>query len=83
MATFYDYVVAPVVFAVWMLGYAVIDTVFGFIIPIAQDLGSGTTTAAIGWMQAVRGNYPIIGVLGIFVTMLGIGVLRSRRSVAR
>ena len=81
MATFYDYAVAPVVYAVWMFGYALIDQVFGFIIPLAESMNAGTTTPAIGWMQAIRGNYPIIGVVGIFVTMLGIGVLRSRRSV--
>ncbi|WP_435360398.1 hypothetical protein [Haloarchaeobius sp. DFWS5] len=82
MATFYHFVVSAVVYAVWMLCYAVVDQVFGIIVPMAQKLDpGGMMSQPVGWMDVIRDQYPLMGLLGIFITVLGVGVLDSRGAI--
>jgi hypothetical protein len=82
MATFESYVVAALTWGVWMVCYAVLREIFATMLPIAEDLGGDTVAEPIAWLWAVVDHWAIIGLIGVFVSLLAVGVLENRRPVA-
>ncbi|WP_138798006.1 hypothetical protein [Halostella sp. PRR32] len=79
MATFESYVIAALTWAVWMICYAILSEIFRVMLPIAEDLGGNTVGEPIGWLWSIIDHWALIGLIGVFISMLAVGILENRR----
>lgn len=76
MATFGRYVAAPVIWGVWMVGFAVFQQVVHIVRPLAKELDTGGhMTEAIAWMTVVEDEWVLVGLIGVFISVLATGVV--------
>lgn len=79
MASFESYIVGAVAWGVWMVVFVILDTILAPIISISSELGGETTADPVSWLELVLSNWPLIGAVGLFVALLAVGVIESRR----
>jgi len=82
MATFESYVIFAVAWGVWMICYAILSEIFRVMLPIAENLGGDTVGEPISWLWAVVDHWALIGLIGVFISLLTVGILENRRPVA-
>ena len=80
MATAKGYIVGIITYAVWMLGFLVLNMSSDEMMPIARDLGGDFMAEPIGWYQQVLHNWPLLGLVGIFVALLATGIASNART---
>ncbi|WP_226043506.1 hypothetical protein [Natrinema sp. DC36] len=79
MATFWKYTLIAAAFAVWMVGYAIIQKVNSVVIPMTAELDSrGLVTEPLNWLYWAEQYWILIGLIGLLVSAVASGVTNRR-----
>lgn len=70
MATAEAYVKAVLAYGVWMVGYIILLLTAEPLVGMALDLGGDFIRAPANWYLDVLDNWPLIGLMGLFFSML-------------
>lgn len=79
MATWEAYWIAAVTYVVWMVVLVILRGFWGTARPLILDLGGDMFATEVGYIDAVLANWVLIGITGIFISVLAAGVLANNR----
>jgi hypothetical protein len=78
MPTAEAYITGTLTYGVWMLLNVFLRGMILTILNIAEKHGGDFVAQPVSWMRAIVTNWPLIGLIGIFVSLLAAGIASRR-----